>query len=52
LLCQIEFGGFENELGYFSLKEMESIKGPWGLGIERDLYFGEHTLKEAIDRQL
>jgi len=33
--------GFENELGYFSLNELKSIKGYMGLGIERDLYFKE-----------
>lgn len=27
------------ELGYVSLEELESIKGPWGLRIERDLHF-------------
>ena len=27
------------ELGYVSLAEIESVKGPLGLGIERDLYF-------------
>lgn len=31
--------GFEKELGYFSLKELESIRGPLGLKIERDLYY-------------
>ena len=31
--------GQENELGYFSLDELESIKGPFGLKIERDMYF-------------
>ena len=41
--------GFENELGYFSLDELESVKGPLGLGIERDLCFGEHTLAEVMD---
>jgi len=44
--------GFENELGYFSLKELESIKGPFGLGIERDLYFGKHTLAEVMKKKL
>ena len=28
------------EWGYFSLSELESVKGPFGLKIERDLYFG------------
>lgn len=31
--------GFENEWGCFSLPELEAIKGPFGLKIERDLYF-------------
>lgn len=31
--------GFEVELGNFSLRELESIKGRIGIGIERDLYF-------------
>ena len=32
--------GSEKELGYFSLEELESVKGAFGLGIERDRYFG------------
>jgi hypothetical protein len=44
--------GFENELGYFSLDELSSVKGPLGLGIERDLHFGEHTLAEVIQKRL
>jgi hypothetical protein len=45
--------GLENELGYFSLDELESVKGPLGLGIERDLYFGyEHTLAEAMEKPI
>jgi hypothetical protein len=39
--------GFEVELGYFSLDEMEAVKGPGGLTIERDLYF-EPTALSAI----
>ena len=31
--------GLESELGYFSLEELESIHGPLGLSIERDLSF-------------
>lgn len=38
--------GFEEELGYFSLDEMESVKGPMGLGIERDLHFEPTPLSE------
>lgn len=38
--------GHEKEWGYFSLKELESIAGPAGLKIERDLYFGQPKIKE------
>ena len=37
----------ENELGYISLTEMESIKGPLGIGIEQDLYFQQKRLSEV-----
>ncbi len=38
--------GFELEWGYFSLSELQSIKGPGGLGIERDLHFGTPRMKD------
>jgi hypothetical protein len=31
--------GHERELGYFSLDELKSLRGPLGLPIERDLYW-------------
>lgn len=31
--------GLEGEWGYFSLSELEEIRGPFGLPIERDIYF-------------
>lgn len=31
--------GFEVEWGNFSLNELQSVKGPLGLGIERDKFF-------------
>ena len=31
--------GHEREFGYFSLPELESVKGPLGLPIERDRFF-------------
>ncbi len=31
--------GTDNEWGYFSLSDLESIEGPFGLKIERDLFF-------------
>lgn len=36
-LCDLGFGC--PELGYVSLAELESVKGPLGLGIERDINF-------------
>ena len=39
--------GFELEWGSFSLTELQSVKGPLGLGIERDLYFGMPFLKDV-----
>lgn len=38
--------GYETEYGYFSLTELESVRGPFGLTIERDLYFKPKALKE------
>jgi hypothetical protein len=45
--------GFEGELGYFSLDELQSAKGPMGLGIERDMSFpvGTMTLRDAITHE-
>lgn len=38
------------ELGYISLQELHSIKGPWGLTIERDLHFtGDKPLATYAD---
>ena len=31
--------GFEVEMGSFSMKELQDIQLPFGLGIERDMYF-------------
>jgi len=38
--------GFEKEWGYFSLRELESVTGPHGLKIERDLYFQPTKIKD------
>jgi len=42
--------GFEVELGYFSLKEMQEVRGPLGLPIELDLYFEPKSLRELMER--
>ena len=36
----------DKEFGYFTLKELESIKLPFGLTIERDIYFEPTKLNE------
>ena len=38
--------GFVKELGYFSLSELEQVRGPLGLPVERDLYWQPRTLQE------
>jgi hypothetical protein len=40
--------GFHEEWGYFSLSELESVRGPGGLTIERDLYFRSGPFPEVI----
>ena len=37
--------GFEEELGYFSLSELENIRGTLGLPVERDLFFKPTPIK-------
>jgi hypothetical protein len=38
--------GHEKELGYVALSELESVRGPMGLPIERDLWWKPKTLEE------
>ena len=47
--CKLFYGlvdGFEKEVGYWGLEELETAKGPLGLKIERDLYFNPTPLRE------
>jgi len=39
--------GFEKELGYFRLSEIQECHGPMGLPIERDMYFEGKTLADV-----
>lgn len=41
--------GFEVELGYFALSELDEARGPLGLPIERDLHYDPKTLQELLD---
>jgi len=38
-----------DELGYSSLDDFEKFRGSFGIRIERDLHFGNHTLKEVME---
>lgn len=42
--------GFAVEMGSFSLSELSSVKGQFGLGIERDLHFTPQSAKEIWDK--
>ncbi len=39
--------GFEKELGYFTLDELEGATGPLGLAIERDMYWEPKPLGQV-----
>ena len=39
--------GLERELGYFTLGELESVRGPGGLAIERDRHYPRTLLSEV-----
>jgi hypothetical protein len=41
--------GLERELGYFWLSELERVRGPLGLPVERDLYWDPVPLSDLID---
>ena len=41
---------FEVEVGSFSKSELENFRGPFGIGIERDLYFEEVNAKVLYER--
>jgi len=44
------FGEGSDEWGYFSLEELTSYVGPWGLGIERDQFWQETNASSVINR--
>jgi len=39
--------GQDREWGYFTLAELESIVGPMGMKIERDMYFDKMTINDV-----
>lgn len=40
--------GLESEFGYFLLSELESVRTPLGLEVERDLSFHEGRLTDVV----
>ena len=44
------FGDWNDEWGYFSIDELETFKGPLGIGIERDLYWVDKRFSKAIGK--
>lgn len=42
--------GFEEELGYFNLSELQEYRGASGIGIERDLQFQPTRLSQLRNR--
>ena len=44
-LCDLGFG---SEWGYVSLSELESVSLPFGMGIERDIFFSPKTLSSEV----
>ena len=42
--------GHEVEAGSFSINELQQIKRPFGLGIERDMYFEPMKASDVFDK--
>lgn len=43
--------GLDSEGGYFSLEELETVRGPWGLPIERDLFIEPTPVSKILARE-
>ena len=41
--------GQEREYGYFTLSQLESLRGQWGLRVERDRSFKPTAVKDIIN---
>ncbi len=42
--------GYVVEFGYFQLSELEAIRGPWGLFVERDVGFDPTAVRDILHR--
>lgn len=38
--------GLEKEYGYFTISQLQSLRGRWGLTVERDMYFKPTKVKD------
>lgn len=47
-LCFGVVDGLEKEMGYFDLGELENVRGPLGLPIERDKHFEPISVQEVM----
>jgi len=45
-ICDLGFG--TPEYGYVSLTELQEVKGAYGIGMERDMYFDASSLPEIM----
>jgi hypothetical protein len=48
-ICFAMVHGHERELGYVSITELESVRGPLGLNVERDMSFKPTKYKDIGD---
>jgi hypothetical protein len=46
------FGDHNDEWGSFSLKELEELKLPFGLGIERDIFFKPEPMSKVCPKAI
>jgi hypothetical protein len=48
----VNLGDDQNaELGYFDLRELEELLGPFGMKIERDLHWTPRSLRLVIEKR-
>ena len=40
--------GLEKEWGYFMFSELQSLRGPWNLKVERDMYGPPKFIREVL----
>lgn len=43
------FVGLEKEYCYFSLDELEFVRGPFGLRVERDMHFTPKPVEQLVE---